>query len=209
MAGSGMIIGRMAIDRGSEAGSVLAELPAHREALHRFALLQVRDAAVAEDLVQATLLAAVQSIGGYRGESSLRTWLIGILKRKIIDYLRERSRDPVLVTDAATAAGAASDEEFIDRLFLADGHWATPPANWGDPHRTLEQDGFWLIFETCVQSVPGIAGRVFLLRELAGLEPEEICKDLALSKSNYWVLMHRARLRLRDCLDKRWFAGQR
>jgi RNA polymerase sigma-70 factor (ECF subfamily) len=187
----------------------LAELPAHRDALYRFAVLQVRDPAVAEDLVQTTLLAAVQSFGGYRGDASLRTWLIGILKRKIVDHLREKSRDAVPVADIVAAAGATSDDEYLDHLFRADGHWTTPPGTWGDPHKTLEQDGFWAAFETCVQAVPGVAGRVFLLRELAGLEPEEICKDLALSKSNYWVLMHRARLRLRDCLDKHWFAGAR
>jgi RNA polymerase sigma-70 factor (ECF subfamily) len=187
----------------------LAELPDHREALRRFALLQVRDAAAAEDLVQATFLAAVQSIDGYRGDASLRTWLIGILKRKIIDHLRDKARDAIPMADTAAAAGAEPDDEYLDRLFRANGHWAAPPSSWADPDRTLEQDGFWLVFEACVQTVPGVAGRVFLLRELAGLEPDEICKDLALSKSNYWVLMHRARMRLRDCLDKRWFAGQR
>jgi RNA polymerase sigma-70 factor (ECF subfamily) len=187
----------------------LAELPEHRDALRRFALLQVGGAAVAEDLVQATLLSAVQGAGGYRGDSSLRTWLIAILKRKIIDHLREKARDAVAVSDAAAAAGIESDEEYLDRMFLADGHWTTPPASWGDPEHALEQDGFWQVFEICVQNVPGLAGRVFLLRELGGLEPEEICNDLAISKSNYWVLMHRARLRLRECLDKHWFAGAR
>lgn len=186
----------------------LVELPTHRDALVRFARLQVRDAATAEDLVQATFLAAVQAIDGYRGESTLRTWLIGILRRKIIDHLRERAGDATPIADAAARAGFDSDDSFLDSLFAPTGHWATPPEDWGDPQRTLERDGFWAVFETCVQTVPGLAGRAFLLRELGGLEAEEICKDLGLSKSNYWVLMHRARLRLRDCLDRRWFTNQ-
>lgn len=185
----------------------LAELPAHREALRRFAVLQVRDASLAEDLVQATFLAAIQSFDGYRGEAPLRTWLIGILKRKIIDHLRARARDAVPLADAVD--GDSSDEEFIDRQFRADGHWAHAPRGWDEPDRALEQQGFWLALEACLQAVPGTAGRVFVLRELGGLEPEDICKDLAITKSNYWVLMHRARLRLRDCLDQRWFAPRR
>ncbi len=185
----------------------LADLGAHRDALYRYALLQLRDATLAEDLVQATFLSALQARASFRGDSSLRTWLIGILKRKVIDYFRAQSRDAIAIPDLA--AGNESDEDFLDRVFASNDRWVTRPQAWSDPDQALDQEEFWLVLETCMRAVPGIAGRAFLLRELVGLEAEEICKDLEISRSNYWVLMHRARIRLRDCLDKRWFMGTR
>lgn len=189
----------------SEPVAVL-DLGSHRDALYRYALLHLRDSTAADDVVQATFLAALQAGAKFRGESSPRTWLIGILKRKIIDHFRARARDQVAPEAAANFADEHSEAEFLDRLFDRDGTWTMPPGNWADPHRALEEEGFWRVLELCLEHLPGMTGRVFMLREVIGLEPVEICKDLRLSKSNYWVMMHRARLRLRDCLEKNWFA---
>ncbi len=188
---------------------MLTDLEPHREALFRYALLQTRDASMAEDLVQATFLAALQSAGGFRGDSSPRTWLIGILRRKIVDQFRAGQQAAVPLQDATRIEGELADTEIMDRLFSRNGTWEERRQAWSDPDSALEQEDFWSTFEACLKAVPGTAGRAFVLRELVGLEAEEICKNLRISRSNYWVLMHRARLRLGDCLDKRWFMGER
>jgi RNA polymerase sigma-70 factor (ECF subfamily) len=181
-----------------------ADLEAHRAVLLRFALAHLRDAAAAEDAVQDTLLAALQAAPSFRGESSVRTWLIGILKRKLVDRLRTVAREVPLT--ATGDAGDPDDGAALDRLFDQAGHWSQGPVAWGDPHAALEQDGFWSALEDCLTHLPARTGRVFVLRELIGLEPDEVCKECGMSASNYWVTMHRARLRLRACLEQRWFA---
>lgn len=181
-----------------------AELEQHREALYRYALLHLRAPDDAEDVVQETFLAALQGAGAFRGDSALRTWLIGILKRKIVDRVRRQLREPVVQPPVDPETGE-EDAAFMDRLFQPDGHWGTPPQTWADPQGCLENEAFWRVFEACVRELPGKGARVFLLREVAGLEAAEICKDVGISASNYWVIMHRARLRLRDCLDACWF----
>ncbi len=180
------------------------QLPGYRPALLRYARLQVRDAAVAEDLVQSTLLAALGGLAGFRGESSPATWLTGILRRQIIDHFRRSAREaPLPCGDEEDPEDAAA---LIDRLFARDGHWVTPPASWPDPADSHRQEAFLAVLEACLQGLAGRAGQVFALREILELEPEEICKDLGLSQSNYWVLMHRARLRLRQCVERGWLA---
>ena len=175
-------------------------LAALRPALLRYARLQVREPAVAEDLVQATLLAALQSREGFRGEASPLTWMTGILRRKIIDHYRSVAREEPL----PVAPEGDTDDGLLDRLFVANGHWAQPPRAWDDPGESRRQEDFLRVFEACLQGLAGQAGRVFALREVLEVEPDDICKDLGLSKSNYWVLMHRARLRLRQCIERGW-----
>lgn len=185
------------------------ELQQHRAVLLRYAMVHLRDAAAAEDAVQDTFLAALQAGARFRGESQLRTWLIGILKRKIVDRFRASAGE----TGHADIGldGADIDESgMLARLFDAAGHWSGGPRPWSDPYAALEQQGFWGAFEACVAALPSRMARVFVLRELIGLEPDEVCKESGMSASNYWVTMHRARLRLRECLEKRWFApGER
>ena len=181
-----------------------SDLAAHRDVLLRFARVHLRDAAAAEDAVQDTFVAALGAGAGFRGESSVRTWLIGILKRKLVDRLRATAREVPL---ADAAGGEADDADLLDRLFDRAGHWAPGPSTWADPEAALEQEGFWRALEACLTHLPGRTGRVFVLRELAGLEPDEVCKECGISASNYWVTMHRARLRLRECLEKGWFGG--
>jgi RNA polymerase sigma-70 factor (ECF subfamily) len=180
------------------------ELAALRPALLRFARLQVREPAVAEDLVQAALLAALEARAGFRGDASLLTWVTGILKRKIVDHYRALAREEPL----PDTGDADADAMLLDRLFVANGHWATPPRPWDDPGESLVQADFLAVFEACLRGLAGQAGRVFALREVLDLDADEICKDLGLSKTNYWVLMHRARLRLRQCVEQGWVVNR-
>lgn len=179
-------------------------LTQHRLVLFRYALLHLRDADLAEDVVQETLLAALQADTGFAERSSLRTWLIGILKHKIADQQRRGARETRLFEPDRVG----SDEGIEEDLFTAEGSWHSPPNAWSHPEKSLEHEEFWRIYEWCQQNLPERQAEVFMLRELVGLEPEEICKELGLSSTNYWVTLHRARLRLRMCLEMRWFEKQ-
>lgn len=174
------------------------ELDAHRTALMRFAVLQVRDGTVAEDLVQETLLAALTASKGFTGGSSVRTWLTGILRHKIIDHFRRAGREQSL---DLFAEDSGTDD--VDAMFR-DGRYVQIPADWGDPERLLSDRRFMEALERCVQGLPVAASQAFLMRELMGFETEEICKELGISATNCWVLLHRGRMRLRACLEKTW-----
>lgn len=179
------------------------DLAACRPALLRYARLQIREPALAEDLVQTTLIAGLQTIAGFRGDAAPVTWLIGILKRQIIDHYRRSAREvslPAQVDDDG-------DSGLLERLFAEDGHWSTKPAVWEDPEQSLLQEAFLAVLEKCLKGLAGQSGQVFVMREILELEPAEICKDLGLTQSNYWVLMHRARLRLRHCVERGWTAA--
>jgi RNA polymerase sigma-70 factor (ECF subfamily) len=183
-----------------EISNLHATFNALRPRLMRFARLQLRDDAAAEDAVQETLLAAVQNAARFEGAAAVATWLFAILKNKLIDEFRRRARQPVVACDDDQALDDALDAQFDAR-----GHWATPPSAWSDPQASLEQKRFWEVFEICIAGLPERSARVFGMRELMGLETEEICKQLGISSSNCWVLLHRARMGLRDCLSRRWF----
>lgn len=176
------------------------EIVGFRAQLVRFARLQLRSDASAEDVVQDTLLAACEGVTRFSGTSSLKTWVFSILRNKIIDEFRQQKRHPTSSHD---------DEALLDdlsgELFNQADHWIEMPSAWGDPEAALEQKRFWLIFETCLNALPPNPARVFMMREFLGLETEEICKELKISASNCWVLLHRARLSLRECLSQRWF----
>ncbi len=180
------------------------DLAACRPALMRYARLQIREPALAEDLVQNTLIAALQSIANFRGESAPVTWLIGILKRQIIDHYRRAARE---VSLPVASDGEDSNTDLLERLFAQNGHWVTKPAVWEDPEESLQQEAFLSVLEQCLNGLAGQSGRVFAMREILELEPTEICKDLGLTQSNYWVLMHRARLRLRQCVERGWLTA--
>lgn len=181
-----------------------AELPlvlaALRPQLLRFARLQLRSDAAAEDAVQDALVSAMAGADGFAGAAALKTWVFSILRNKIVDEIRRRAREPEI--------DPVDDEAEIDEHFAADGHWADMPATWANPEASLEQSQFWTIFEACLDGLHAKPARVFMMREFLGLGTEEICKELAISTSNCWVLLHRARLGLRECLALRWF-GER
>lgn len=176
-----------------------AWLDEHGDALYRYALVRVRNPATAEDLVQETLLAALTARARFAGQSALRTWLIAILRNKLVDHFRRHSREAPLADDPPDDAVEAMFEDHPDQ------HWRSPPSVWANPAGALEQRQFWQAFTDCLQQLPPRQAQVFGLCELDGLSGEEICKVLGLSASNLWVLMHRARLRLRQCLEIRWF----
>lgn len=182
--------------------SLSEDIAALRPQLLRFALLQLRDETAAEDAVQETLLAAINAGKGFEGRAALRTWLIGILKNKIVDHIRRQAREPNLGELPEPEQG---DEGDFDSLFQEDGHWAEAPASWGDPQRSLVNRRFQDVLEACMELLPPQTARIFLMREMLGLETEEICQELAISTSNCWVVLYRARMRLRDCLQKNWF----
>jgi RNA polymerase sigma-70 factor (ECF subfamily) len=177
-------------------------LDQHGDILYRFALLRVRNAATAEDLVQDTLLAALHGRKRFAGESSERTWLIAILKNKIMDHFRRSARE-------APLPESDDPDALIDALFKkSNDHWQRMPSAWMDPDAALEQGRFWKAFQVCLQGLPPRQAEAFALTELDGLDTAELCKVLAISSSNAWVLLHRARLRLRECLAQRWFATE-
>jgi RNA polymerase sigma-70 factor (ECF subfamily) len=180
------------------------ELEAHRPQLLRFAMLQLRDEGAAEDAVQETLVAALQGASGFAGQSSLKTWLIGILKHKLIDHLRRAGRERPL-SEALPAQ--ETDTADFDALFAGDGHWAETPADWGNPDQALQQGRFFEALERCLQGLPRKTGQAFMMREVLGFETTEICKELGISSSNCWVMLYRARMSLRECLEQSWVRG--
>ncbi len=178
-----------------------AWLDQYGDYLYRYALLQLRDEAAAEDAVQETLLAALNAWSGFSGKSSVKTWLTGILKHKILDLFRAHAKEPQYRPPADPEAELAALEA---ALFDASGHWESFPRPWGDPEAVLEQQRFWEAFMECMQALAPTQARIFQLRELEGLSTEDICKELAITSTNCWVLLYRARLGLQACLDGRW-----
>lgn len=180
-----------------------AELETHRRYLLRVAQLQLRDADLAEDVVQETLVAALGAQRGFSGRSSVKTWLTGILKHKIVDAIRQKQRQPVVM---ATFDEEIDLEEF-DPMFKDNGAWAAPPADWGDPENALSRTEFLAVIEFCLEKLPPNTARVFMMREVMGLESDEICKELTITANNLWVMLYRARMALRHCLEQNWFSA--
>jgi RNA polymerase sigma-70 factor (ECF subfamily) len=169
----------------------------HGDYLFRFAVLRVRQTELAEDLVQEVFLAALRCRDQFASASSERTWLVGILKRKIIDrFRRQHQEHPV-----STVTGGG----WIDELFDQSGHWKTAPARWTNPSAAFENAEFWTTFSHCLEKLPKRLADAFSLRELDSVSSEEVCKVLNVSATNLWVMMHRARFQLSRCLDIHWF----
>jgi len=179
-----------------------AELDAHRRYLLRVAHLQLRDADLAEDVVQETLVAALSAQAGFTGKSSVKTWLTGILKHKIVDAIRQKQRQPII----QASFDDETDLDDFDPLFKDNGGWAAPPADWGDPENALSRQQFFDIMELCLEKLPPNTARVFMMREVMELESNEICKELSITSTNLWVILYRARMALRQCLEQNWFA---
>lgn len=172
-----------------------------RNEMLRFAFLQLRDRSLAEDVVQDAFAAALANRDRFQGRSSARTWVFAILKNKIVDALRDRRRHGKVELDRE----AEHDTDF-DVLFKRSGMWRRDemPANWGDPEQELENSQFWQVLELCMTKLPPATARVFSMREFLELEVEDICKELGITTSNCWVILHRARMSLRLCLEQRW-----
>ncbi|MEP7318128.1 MAG: sigma-70 family RNA polymerase sigma factor [Panacibacter sp.] len=171
----------------------------YSDMLYRFALPRVNDAEIAKDLVQDTFLAAWRNYENFKGEISEKNWLYAILKNKIIDHFRKAS---TRLTDSLP--GMADEENYFDEVQ----HWTqtTAPNEWNtDSNSPIEKKEFYEILRKCKARLKDIQNTVFTLKYLEGLDSEEICKELNITASNYWVLIHRAKLQLRACLEKNWF----
>ncbi|MBD3392186.1 MAG: sigma-70 family RNA polymerase sigma factor [Chitinivibrionales bacterium] len=170
----------------------------HGDALFAYALSRVSDRSVAEDLVQETFLGALQVRDSFEERSSERTWLTGILKHKILDYYRRSHR------------GIAEKTEHTDdpdTLFDKAGRWRNSPENWGEtPEDLLGRREFIDALRACIRALPDNQRAAFLAREIDGFSGEDICKKLAVTATNLWVMLYRARDRLRRCLTENWFA---
>jgi RNA polymerase sigma-70 factor (TIGR02943 family) len=182
-----------------------SELAQHRPYLLRFARLQLRNETWAEDAVSETLLAALSKPQSFGSRSQLKTWLVGILKHKVLDLFRGHAREASL----SDAGDIAESDELDNLMFQTDGHFAQTPADWGNPEQDLQSRQFFLVLEACTDKLPPVLGRVFLMREWLELSSEEICKELTLTPTNLYVQLHRARLRLRECLELNWFGHPR
>lgn len=178
------------------------KLHEQRNYLVRYAMLQLRDPHLAEDVVQETLLVAVESRDKFSGLSTLRTWLTGILKHKILDLRRKQMREGELPN---TDDEQDPYENICAESFDNQGHWTSPPQHWASPAQSFENQKFWEVFEHCNQRMPLNSAQAFMMREFMDLSTDEICKELAISTTNCWVLLHRARLALRECLELQWF----
>lgn len=170
----------------------------HMPILYAYALKTVRDADAAEELVQETFLAALKNADRFAGRSSERTWLIGILRHKILDHYRQRAKS--LHVDL---------EEDAMEFFTSSGHWSRKPSEWScDPSTLAENHEFWGILEQCMGHLPESLAQAFVLREMEQCQAAVVCESLSISESNLWIRLHRARLRLRECLESNWFEGE-
>ena len=179
----------------------------HGDYLFRFALSRLRDPIRAEDMVQETFLSALKSGGSFQGRSSEKSWLTGILKNKIFDHYRKAGRETSF-TDMEFYSDEESDR--FDKEGMHAGFWSGDhrPAEWESPGSSLDKDAFWKTLSECSEKMPKNVASVFMLREMDGVESREICKMLNISESNLWVMLHRARMALRRCLESNWFAKQ-
>ncbi|MCB0345002.1 MAG: sigma-70 family RNA polymerase sigma factor [Bdellovibrionales bacterium] len=167
--------------------------------LYHFALARVRNQETAEELVQDTFLGAARSLDSFRGQSSPRTWLTSILKHKILDYLRKKARNREVQFEDL---GGDETNAFFDET----GHWATGAVEWSrDPAFKFEQKEVMNVLMSCIDSLPEKLRTVFYLREVDGLSTKELQDTLGISSSNAWVMLYRARMRLRECMEQKWF----
>lgn len=185
------------------------EVAAQRLYLLKFARLQLRNDAWAEDAVSDTLLAALARPQSFAGKAQLRTWLVGILKHKVVDTLRANLREPNVADMRGASDEEGSDAELFDAVgFRQDGHFADKPADWGNPDQDLSQRQFMAVMDACIAKLPAVQGRLFLMREWLELDADEVCKTLNITSTNLYVQLHRARLKLRECLQLNWFGQQ-
>ena len=181
------------------------EYEALRVQLVKFARIQLRQDAAVEDVVQETLIALLEHPERFAGQSSLKTYAIGILKHKIVDVLRRGKREVALHDSDDDAP--ATDMAAFDALFDETGHFRERPSQWGDPDTAFQQKQFFEVLEVCVERLPAKVAQIFMMREWLELETDEICQELGVTTTNAWVMLYRARMRLRECLQLNWFGS--
>ncbi len=171
--------------------------------LYHFTLSRIKDPSIAEDLVQETFLAALKARKNFQGRSTARTWLIAILKHKIVDHIRKQVREHTSDNVESMLDTTANDP--VDSSFNDDGDWRIRPSKWTiDPMKLYEQKEFMDILYHCLAELPERQAEAFMMREIDGLSTEKICKLLNISATNSWVMLYRARMWLRRCLENSW-----
>lgn len=179
-----------------------------RKQMVRFATLQLSNSHLAEDAVQEALMGALKNAKSFAGRAALKTWVFAILKNKIADTLRQKQR----MVEASSLLREDEEGEDFSELFKHNGHWQKDerPATWGNPQAALQQHQFWKVFEVCLEALPGNQARVFMMKEFVELDTHEICSTVGITTTNLNVMLHRSRLRLRECLENNWFTkGER
>lgn len=174
-----------------------------RRQMLKFATLQLSNSHAAEDAVQEALVGALKNAKSFAGRAALKTWVFAILKNKIADALRHKQR----MVDASSLLREDEEGEDFSELFDPRGHWHSDekPATWGNPQDALHQNQFWKVFEICLEALPGNQARVFMMKEFVELDAGEICTAVGITTTNLNVMLHRSRLRLRECLENNWF----
>jgi len=174
-----------------------------RRQMIRFATLQLSDSHQAEDAVQEALIGALKNVSSFGGRAALKTWVFAILKNKIADILRHKQR----TVNIGSLVNDEDEEAALSELFDRKGFWQSDerPVAWGNPEESLREGQFWVVFEACLEGLPPKQARVFMMREFIELDADEICATVELSTSNLHVLLHRARLRLRECVENKWY----
>lgn len=174
-----------------------------RRQMMKFATLQLRDSYQAEDAVQEALIGALKNAKSFGGRAALKTWIFAILKNKIADSLRQKKYS---VNVSSLQRDGDEDEDFSE-LFDSKGFWQLEerPVAWGNPEASLRESQFWAVFEACLEGLPPKQARVFMMREFIELDVDEICAEVNLSTSNLYVMLHRSRLRLRECIENKWY----
>lgn len=177
-----------------------------RQQMYRFALQQLGCASLAEDAVQDAFAGAYKNAQAFQAKAAVKTWVFAILKNKIADSLRRKKNlIPLQSLDENTAL---DDEDAFNDLFNPQDHWRAEasPTAWGSPDKTLQNEHFWRVFDSCLNHLPAKPSQVFMLREILDFSTPDICAQLGLTEANVHVLLYRARVRLRECLENNWFA---
>jgi RNA polymerase sigma-70 factor (ECF subfamily) len=172
-------------------------LERYGDALYRYAMARLRRPHEAEEVVQDTLLAALKARTQFQGRSHPRTWLLGILKRKILNRLRVAAR-----------AAPQTSLNNLDAWFNDRKKWRKPLGRWEDPTDHAERSEFWGVVRRCLAKLPARMAAAFTLRTLDDCAPTDVCRELGISPANLWVLLHRARLQLARCLQINWFDAE-
>lgn len=183
--------------------SPLEWLELYGDYLFRFAYQRISNRETAEDLVQDTLLSAYRAFDTFEGKASVKTWLVSILKNKIIDHMRRAKKVQFVSLEGMTDSDSADDS------FNMLGIWKKIPPAWGlDPAEVAQSKDFLKQLGQCIDVLPDSMRSVFSLRTLDQLSTQEICELLKISENNVWVILHRARSRVRKCIEVNWLAGE-
>ncbi|MEO6421453.1 MAG: RNA polymerase factor sigma-70 [Candidatus Nitrotoga sp.] len=201
-----MTVNRDHMENTNQTGNLLTDaafLQDIRRQMIKFATLQLGDGHLAEDAVQEALIGALKNASSFNGRAALKTWIFAILKNKIADTLRQKQR----VINASSLLHEDEEDEELSELFDRKGFWQKDerPVAWGNPEASLRETHFWSMFEACLERLPPKQARIFMMREFIELDANEICIAMNLTTSNLHVLLYRSRLRLRECIENKWY----